>query len=178
MLVSVIGWLGTVTYLVAYMLLALGVLETGAVYLTMNIAAAGMVMLFSATRASWAALVINGAWCTISLYSQLKLPLRIPQILVPIIRYGIVIALFGAISILSLGNPLYAFGVLAWCSFCSYIFPYLFFLNQKISLTEFHRWNLLAAVIIIPDLVIDHNWPVVVIEVFWSGVALAGLLWK
>jgi len=178
MIASILGWIGAAIYLVAYVLLTLDFLAAGSIYLMLNVLAASLVMVVSVDKASWAAFFINGAWSIVSLYSWAGGSLSLSQFMLPLTRWGIGTAFLPVIVLFCSGKISNALSILAWCSFLSYILPYVLFLGHKIGRNEFHFWNLLAATVIIPSLFVDQNWPVIAIQVFWMGVSSFGLLQK
>lgn len=176
MIAEVLGWLGTTTYFLAYILLTVGFISIGSLYLSLNIVAAILVIIVSVAKASWSPVVINFLWGLITISQIIDYPLRFPRQGKLIFQVLMGLLLSSALSSALVGNQHLAVTLLAWCSTIGYSLTYLLFLNGWLRLIEFHRWNFLLAVVLIPQLLLDNNWSVIAIEIFWAGIALWGIL--
>ena len=178
MIVEVLGWLGTTTYISAYILLTIGLIPTNYIYLSLNIIAAALVIIVSVAKASWPSVFINFFWGLITISQIIKCPLRLSQSVKPIFQRFMMLLLGCALSFIFAGNHYLGVQILAWCSTIGYSSNYLLFLNGWLRIIEFHQWNFLVAVILIPQLMWARNWPVIAIQIFWLGIALLGILYQ
>lgn len=178
--VEAIGWLGTATYLLAYALLAGGIIGRGRFYFGLNAAAALAVTVVAASTATWQSVTINLLWAAISVYGLLAVP--------PPVRWVAPGWARGAVAMLIAGGllgivaavfhrPLFHAGVtvLGWGAVAAFLFGYALFVARRIDRMAFHGFNLAAAAAILPQLWVDGNWPVVALEVAWGAAAAVGL---
>ncbi|MDJ0696453.1 hypothetical protein [Mastigocoleus sp. MO_188.B34] len=176
MIVEMLGWLGTATYISAYILLTTGFISTERIYLNLNVIAAALVMIVSVAKASWPSVFINLFWGLITISQIVNYPLILSQWVKPIFQRFMMLLLGCALSFIFAGNHYVGVHILAWCSTVGYSSSYLLFLNGRLGIIEFHQWNFLVAIILIPQLLWVRNWPVIAIQVFWLGIALLGIL--
>ncbi|MDJ0717388.1 MAG: hypothetical protein QNJ54_24750 [Prochloraceae cyanobacterium] len=176
MIIEMLGWLGTAIYLLAYILLTVEFISMGGLYLSLNIVAPILVIIVSVPKASWSAVLINFFWGFITISQIINLTLRFPRQGKLIFQVLMGVLLGSSLSCTLVGNQHLAVTTLAWCSTIGYSLSYLLFLNGWLKLIEFHRWNFLFALILIPQLLLDNNWQVIIIEIFWAGIGLWGIL--
>ncbi len=172
-IVEIIGWCGSILYLLSYILLAVNLLERGKFYYYLNIVAAVFVVIISLEKTTYQAVVINLLWGAISLnslykYIQTKAPVK-PSVFRFINLFLLLICIGLIFSNTSAGIQ-----VFGWLSVAYFISSYFYFASNYISEREFHIWNFLAALAIIPQLYVDQNWPVIVLEIFWAAFAVWG----
>lgn len=178
--IAVIGWLGTATYLLAYALLAGGIIGSGRLYYAMNGAAALAVSAVAASTATWQSVTVNLLWAAISVYGYFALPLPVGWV-APRWARGTVAMLIcgGLLGIVAavFHEPLFHAGVtvLGWGAVAAFLCGYALFVARKIDRAAFHGFNLAAAAAILPQLWVHGNWPVLVLEVCWGLAAAVGL---
>ncbi|MDJ0595220.1 MAG: hypothetical protein QNJ72_35450 [Pleurocapsa sp. MO_226.B13] len=176
MIEELLGWAGTATYFLAYILFTVKVISVDGLYLSLNIVASILIIIVSVAKSSWSAVLINFFWGVITISKAINCSLKLPRQGKLIFQVLMVILLAIGLSYSLVGNRYFGMLILAWCSTIGYSLSYLLFLNRELKLIEFHFWNFLLAIILIPQLVLDNNWQVVAIEIFWAGIALGGIL--
>ncbi len=175
MIEEILGWAGTATYFLAYILLTFKVISMDNLYLSLNIVAPVLIIIVSVAKSSWSPVLINFFWGVITISKAINCSLKLPRQgkLIFQVLMGLLLGI--GLSCSLAGNWYFGILILAGCSTIGYSFSYLLFLNRKLKLIEFHLWNFLLAIILIPQLVLDNNWQVVAIDIFWAGIALWGI---
>jgi len=171
-----VGWLGTAFYIVAYALLALRVLPAGQLFYVLNIIAAVFVVIVSVSKGSIQAVAINGLWAGASVYGfcGVSPPLfGLRPVMVRIVVAGLVGG--GAVAALLIDPPLPG-EWMAWGSVIGYTGAYVLFVGGRMRALEFHVFNLVSSIAILPALVFDSNLPVIALELVWAMAALAGIV--
>lgn len=171
--IEIIGWSGSILYLLSYILLAINLIDKGRVYYYLNIVAALFVIIISFEKTTYQAVVINFLWGLISFNSIYKF-FKTSAPLKPAFFRFINILLLLTVTAITLLNANFGIQLFGWLSVIYFISSYFYFASNYISEKEFHIWNFLAALAIIPQLYIDQNWPVIVLEVFWAAFAVWG----
>ena len=178
-LVGFIGWIGTSLYLINHGYLSVIKDWRPTIYYSGNFIAAMALLINGTVLSSWQAVVINSFWAIISLLLLFSVDLK---------KLASSKVLFEAsLATLFLGlliKSTYQFKLdtqwLAWSS--SYIFcsVYLLFSSEKIGLKHYLLWNFLAAIILLPQLALDANWPNFWLEVVWASISIIGFIrkWK
>jgi len=172
---EILGWIGTTTYLVAYILLTVKIIAMERLYLYLNLIAASLIIIVSIAKSSWFVVALDLFWAAITLTKLINYSVKLParsKIIFQIIM-GVLLSI--GLNNLLLKNYHFGISILASCSTIGYSFSYLLFLNRLLKVKEFHFWNFLLAIILIPQLVLDNNWQVITIQIFWSAIALWGI---
>ncbi|HBN13536.1 MAG TPA: hypothetical protein DD407_00755 [Pseudohongiella sp.] len=176
MILSLIGWLGTSSYLVAHFYLALTHNPRIRLYYVVNLLAAVVLVFSSAAIASWQAAVTNLFWALISLAIVMRyapqLPFKLSEswLMRPCVLLGIA----------GLGlSPLVFYqgmSLLGWAGTAMFVLSYLLFASGVIQRRRFLCYNTMAAYGLVPILYLDGNLPVFVLELAWGTISLVGLL--
>lgn len=176
MLVSLIGWLGTVSYLLAHFYLALTHDPRVRMYYVVNLLAALMLVFSSVVIASWQAAATNVFWALISLaivlrYApQVSFKLSERWLIAPCVMLGLV----------GMGRSLFDFytgmSLLGWAGTLLFGLSYLLFASGVIQRRRFLWYNMTAAYALVPILYLDDNLPVFVLELAWGSISAVGLL--
>jgi len=173
--VDVIGWFGTTLYLVNYAYLAFYSRWRRTIYFAANSIAASSLVISSAVLASWQAVGINLFWAVISLWlltgKGFALIRLSPRVLLVGVLLWWLLALLGAVQHWHVAS-----GFLAWSSTFVFGLAYLLFAAQRLSLRPYHLWNAYAAMAILPQLYLDANWPVLVMEASWFAISVSAYL--
>ncbi|WP_031551323.1 CBU_0592 family membrane protein [Parvularcula oceani] len=173
-MLDLIGWAGTLLYLVNHGLLSRAGGAADRRYYVLNLIAAAALTFTSAIEASWQAVGTNAFWTVLSLYGILglddgpALPLRPKWLLPPL-------AALGAAGIAAAPfAPLLGAEALGWAGTLTFSLSYLLFSAGRIVRRDFLGLNALAALALIPILAIDGNWPVFGLEVAWFVLSVWG----
>lgn len=180
MLWFILGWTGTVLYLGAYVYVTWGRRPRVWSYYGTNLLAALLVCVSSVTFGTWQTVAINGFWALVSLMAlfgrnvvrdQLRLPV-LSRLLTAVLT---VLCLVAGVVWLLEGFRVAA-ALLGWGSTTAFCIGYLLFAAQGIQRRTFLAYNLYAALVLLPQLFLDGNWPVVGLETVWGLISLGGLV--
>ena len=72
-LFDILGWLGMIIVLIAYLLLSIGKIKNGVLYQTLNLIAAILMAIGLFPKNSWFAFALQVAWAIISIISLINL---------------------------------------------------------------------------------------------------------
>lgn len=176
MMLPVIGWAGTVLYLVNHALLAFSRIERGRAYYLANGMAAALVTVSSVALSSWQAVAVNGFWVLASLAGLAGITLGVSRAasargLIGLCGVGLVVA-----AVLAVGDVQHGIRGLGWAATVLFCGSYLLFAVGRMTQSVFLACNAAAAFGLIPVLVLDQNWPVVFLEVVWCALSVIGLM--
>jgi hypothetical protein len=176
---SVVGWTGAALYLGAYLYLAGSVAPQVRVYYATNLLAALLVCLSSVDFGTWPTVVINGFWAGVSSVALRGRDVAPGFLRAPVLNSLLTTLLATSCAVavvlwLHAGAPAAA-SLLGWSSAAAFCFGYLLFAAEGIERRAFLAYNLYAALVLLPRLILDSNWPVVGLEVVWALVSLGGL---
>lgn len=172
-----IGWFGTCLYLVNHFYISVIPTWKKPVYYTGNLVAALALVISSLSVSSMQAVSINGFWALISLLLLAHVPID----KIPFSRrafYVILVVFIGAIIYSSIKNNNADFVLMGWFSTYIFCFGYLLFSSDKLIHTNYLLLNFVAAVVLIPQLSVDQNYPVLILEVAWAIISLYGVAKK
>lgn len=178
---EVIGWLGTLLYLLAHSLLSLSVISRFK-YVALNAVAAVVVSIYSLYEWSLQPVFINVVWSGLSfwglyVHSDKSVQNAGQEGILRHWLYSILIISVGlaAISIALVSIKSSWIFILSWLSFWLYSSTYFSFIFLRMSDRWFFMLCIVSATIIIPQLYLDSNYPVIGVQllwIFWSLVAL------
>ncbi len=171
-LIEVVGWLGSIVYIIAYFLLAYKIIEKDKMYYLLNNIAALLIIIISIKKSTLQPIVINGLWLYISYlgYNKLHYDIKfLNKYMMHIISFAIITS---SIITYFMFDSETSFDILAWFSVFAFSSSYFLFSTQKIKEKTFHLYNLMAAVAIIPKMYLFDNFQVVILEVIWALLAL------
>ncbi|NIV94845.1 hypothetical protein GWN42_19145 [candidate division KSB1 bacterium] len=177
-LTEIIGWFGFALYLIAYFLLAINRIAAGTLYFSLNIVAALGITVVSMYKGTYQAVVVNVLWIGISCLGITQYKLRNFFDARTPFRISMIILLAIAVALVLSGQDHWAIALLGWIYVLAFILSYLLFVDRRITLFEFHIWNFVAPLSILPKLIVDANWPVFALEVFWALSASFGIAQK
>jgi hypothetical protein len=168
-----IGWLGTFLYLINHIYISLETNWKNNIYYGGNTLAAICLIISSYYNASWQAVVINIFWASISIalllganLSTIKLNKRFFYI----VFIGMSLMLF----VNYLMQSQFDLALLGWISAFIFSGAYLLFSAKKMLPRYYLCWNAFAAIALLPQLWLDHNWPVFALEVIWASISIYG----
>lgn len=180
---EVVGWIGTSLYLLAQVLLSVFSISRSR-YVMLNALAAFLVSVYSLYVWSLQPVFINVVWTVLSLIglkvvadqARIKKGSRVglksdgDNLSLLLIASGALVFLLGY-GFLGMGPLLW----LSWLSFWLYSATYFCFIFFRLSDFWFFALCIVSAAIIIPQLLLDGNFPVVGVQVlwiFWSSVGV------
>lgn len=171
-LIEVLGWLGSFIYIVSYFLLSYKIIEKGKFYYLLNKLAAALIVLISISKNTLQPIIINAIWLYISYLGFYGKSLEIKYLNRYFLHitslFFVVIALIGSYF----KSASFTFEVMAWLSVFSFSVSYFLYSMNMIKEKAFHFYNLLAALSIIPKMVMFENYQVVLLEILWAFFAL------
>lgn len=170
---DLLGWAGTLSYLVAHAYISVVNDWKKALYYSGNLFAAASLVLTSVVLESWQAVAINAFWGGVSILLLLRKDLSG----VPFTArgYGLVVGLFLVATLfLSFYKGSFQFGLQGWASTFVFCAGYLLFCANKLSLKAYFAGNAYAAAGIMPQLWLDNNWPVFGLEACWVVISVYG----
>lgn len=178
---EVVGWLGTLLYLLAHSLLSLGVINRFK-YVALNAAAALVVSFYSVYEWSLQPVFINIVWSGLSFWGLFLHSDENPQDTGQKrgsrdMLYSVLIIVSGlvAISVALVFIKFSLFFILSWLSVWLYSSTYFSFIFLRMSDRWFFILCIVSAAIIIPQLFLDSNYPVIGVQVLWIFWSLVGL---
>lgn len=173
MWVQAIGWLGTVLYLTSYLYLSIYKHASLLVYHACNFVAAACITVVSVVLHSWQAVVINVIWGLISVARVFEQPLGFlrfkPAYLEAVLGLCSGVALF-ALPFL----PAFSFNLMAWSATMAFCLGYLLFASEMVGKSRFFIYNAFAALVILPQLWVDVNYPTFAMEMIWFVISIYG----
>ena len=171
-LIEIIGWIGSIIYIVAYFLLAYKIIKKDKLYYLLNKIAALLIIIVSIKKSTFQPIVINGLWLYISYLGYHKLHFEVKFLNKYMMHIISVIIVTSSVITNFFFDSKVAFDVLAWFSVFAFSSSYFLFSMKKIHEKTFHLYNLMAAITIIPKMYIFDNYQVVILEIIWALLAL------
>ena len=173
--ITSLGWFGTCLYLVNHSYISLKVDWKPSLYYGGNIVAAMALVFSSLAISSWQVVSINGFWTAISLL--LFFNVKLDKIKLKQQHFYFCISAF----MLSLLLDLIQTGglnitVLGWLSAFLFSAGYLLFAIGELPPHFYFITNAVAATIMIPQLWVDQNIPVLALEFIWAFISVYGAL--
>lgn len=172
---EVIGWFGTLLYLINHAYISLFKQWKKRIYYAGNLIAALCLVVSSWQVASYQAVSINSFWAVVSLALLLALPVE----KIPFSRsafYSVFGLFIGLIVYQSFLQQQVNYMLLGWLSTYTFCFGYLLFSSNKLKHTNYLLLNFCAAVVLIPQLWLDNNLPVLGLEIAWAIISIYGVV--
>jgi len=178
-LTAFVGYTGTLLYLVSHAYVSLKPAFNPRYYFSGNLVAATALVVSSSALFSWQAVCTNLFWALVSLQRLRGAPMPASVMLkAHFQRFSrvLVIALLILLVISVWVQPLLAISLLAWSSVAIFSVVYLLFAAGELDKKHYMWLNFAAAIIIMPQLWLDLNFPVLLLESCWAIVSLYGAL--
>ncbi|XBQ17109.1 MAG: hypothetical protein ABL308_04335 [Oceanicaulis sp.] len=174
-MIETLGWIGTAGYLANHAAFSLYRRYPKTAYFAANLVSAAFLIASSFAIGSWHPVVNNGFWLVTSAValSGMK-PLGV-RLKVPAARWLALVAGLVAAWLIATDLPL-ALEALGWVSVFTYAMAYLAFAAGGIGRESYLGANLAAALLQMPVLYVDGNWPVLALQAAWAGLSLAALM--
>lgn len=176
MIMSFLGWVGTLASLGNHAMLSFGRIERGRPYYSINIGAALLVTVSSAVLPSWQGVAVNGFWVLASVAGYLGITVRLTDAASArgLLAVCLVLAaVAGARAFIDMDAALRWLGWSATVLLCG---SYLLFAVERMSQRAFLSCSAVASFCLVPVLLVDQNWPVVALEFVWGVLSVIGLL--
>lgn len=171
-ILEIVGWIGSFVYILSYFLLAYKFIEKGKLYYFLNKVAAVLIILVSYYKNTFQPIVINVIWLYISYLGYYCKTVEIRFINKLFLHITSTLFFFIFTLLLLFSTKELSFEVIAWFSVFAFSCSYFLFSTQKINEQTFHIYNFLAAVTLIPKMILYDNYQVVVLEFLWALFAL------
>ncbi len=172
LIIEIIGWIGSIMYLVAYFLLSNKIIEKDKLYYLLNIVAAVLVAILSTYKNTMQSVFLNLFWGYLSYFAYINKEFKFNIISVRLFNISISALLIVSFILLLLKKQFLALDTLAWISVFVFIVSYYLLLVNKISLQSFNIYNFIAAFIIIPKMYTFENYQVAFVQAIWAFFAL------
>jgi len=173
MMIFVIGWLGTLVYLINHTYISINKNWQKNIYYGGNALAAVCLIISSYFTDSWQAIVINAFWAIISiaLFFEVNLSsIKFSKRLFYVTLIALLTVFLAGYLVLDQLN----LALLGWISTFVFSGCYLLFSSQKMLPRYYLCWNAFAAIALLPQLWLDQNWPVFSLEVVWAIISIYG----
>ena len=175
--VVLLGWSGTVLYLLNHAYISLQSQWRRDIYFAGNLLAASCLIISSVAAESWQAVVINGFWALISLLLLAKFNLQKLPISQKYLNGGVALFWLWLIAQLQQQGQ-FDFAILGWSSTLVFSVAYLLFSAERMAQRRYLLWNAYAALALLPQLWLDQNLPVFALETVWALISLYGAALK
>jgi len=175
MMILILGWAGTIIYLLNHGYISLSTQWRPSIYYSGNLIAAVALVTTSLQHNSQQAVIINGFWALLSLALLCKLPVE----KLPFnnrLFYLLLLCFVALIGYQSFYNTQQIMIILGWSSAFVFSGSYLLFSAGKMKQVHYLAFNAYAAVALLPQLWVDQNWPVFGLEVVWAIISLYGFV--
>jgi len=172
---SIFGWLGSMLYLLSHSYISYKADWNKRLYYALNLSAAMLLVATSVVFSSWQAVVINCFWAGISVLFFFDVKLGSLPVSPSIFRAAVVV-LWGWIAVLWFKDGELSLGLLGWSSAFVFSAAYLLFSAERIRPGYYFLWSAYAALALLPQLWLDQNWPVFMLEIIWAGISLFGAI--
>ena len=172
---SIFGWLGAMLYLLSHSYISYKADWNKRLYYAGNLIAALLLIATSVAFNSWQAVVINGFWAVISLLFFCDVKLGSLPVSSSMFRAAVVL-LWGWIAILWFKDGDLNLGLLGWSSAFVFSAAYLLFSVERMRPGYYFLWSAYAALALLPQLWLEQNWPVFMLEIIWAGISLFGAI--
>lgn len=170
-LIELIGWVGSIIYILSYLLIAYNLIPKGKLYYLLNKIAAILVIIISVYKNTYQPIVINTIWLYISYLGYYKKEIQV-SFLNKYIMYSVSVLFFITTFFFLLIDYKLAFDILAWFSVFSFSISYFLYSMNEIKEKIFHFYNFLAAISLIPKMLLFDNYQVASLELLWGFFAL------
>jgi hypothetical protein len=169
-MISLLGWFGTILYLMNHAYLSFHPRWQKGVYYWGNFIAATSLVISSWLLSSWQAVAINGFWALISVLILMNVNLRALPITS---RRWLLLA--SAVLIIALviwwREPERLWSLCSWFAAMIFASAYLVFSAEKLAPRHYQIANVIAAILCMPQLWLDTNYAVFFLEVIWSMIS-------
>lgn len=176
-MITILGWLGSLLYLVNHGYIAVVKNWNTNIYYAGNFFAASFLVVSSLIISSYQAVVINGFWALISVLLLLKFDVAKVPLSKRIFQLGfiIIIAFLAFVAYRDGWNSSTFQNYLGWSSSYVFCLSYFLFCSKKLSHVNYLLFNVYAACCLLPILWLQQNFPVMGLEVCWALISAYGV---
>ncbi|WP_019027621.1 CBU_0592 family membrane protein [Colwellia piezophila] len=177
MMTVILGWLGSVLYLMNHGYISVVKNWRPKVYYGVNLLAALSLVASSLMIYSYQAVVINSFWAIISILLLIKFDVA----KVPLSRRFFYLGFVLIIAWLIFSGLKYSWnsstfhGYLGWSSSYVFCLSYLLFCSKKLSHINYLVFNIYAGSALLPILWAQQNWPVFTLQICWALISAYGV---
>lgn len=170
--VELVGWLGSFIYILTYSLLSFQIIRKGKVYFFLNGVAAILIIIISFYKNTPQAIMVNVVWLVISFLGLLDTELKLQSLNAFVVQTIGVLFVIALLIVFIFFHINTFYNVLAWFSVYVFAGSYFLFTLNEMSIKSFHVYNFVAALTIVPKMIIFSNYQVVFLEIMWAFFAL------
>ncbi len=172
MIIETIGWLGSTIYILSYFLLSYNIIKKEKFYYLLNKIAAFLIIIISFYKETYQSIIINLIWLYISYLGYIDKNPSLKLFSKSVMNF--VSILFLTISVLAifLVDYFLFIEILAWFSVFAFSSSYFLYSIEKIKEKLFHFYNFIAAISLIPKMIVFENYQVLTLEILWAFFAL------
>lgn len=171
MIFEIIGWTGSFMYILSYFLLSYNIIESGKLYYLLNKIAATLIVIISIIKSTFQPVLINSIWLYISYMGYHNKNINI-KFLNKYILHSVSVLFFLSFGIVFFIDIKLSFDILAWFSVFAFSTSYFLYSMKNIQEKAFHFYNFLAAISLIPKMILFSNYQVVLLEILWALFAV------
>lgn len=169
-----LGWAGAAGYLLNHAGFSLRSDYPRKLYFAVNLVSASLLVVSSFAISSWHPVANNGFWAVVSAIALTGgrlpgLPLKLPA------KHWLAVCGALAAAALLLTDQAVAIEALGWVSVLAYAGAYLAYAARAVGRRRYLAINVAAAILQMPVLIGDENWPVLALQAAWAALSLAGL---
>ena len=177
MMIALLGWLGSVLYLINHGYISVVKNWHPKIYYGGNLIAALSLMASSLIIFSYQAVVINGFWALISILLIMQFDVAKIPLSRRIFYLGFILILAWSVYIgYDEGwNSTSFYACLGWSSSYVFCLSYFLFCSKKLSHIKYLLFNIYAATALLPILWGQDNWPVFTLEICWAAISVYGV---
>ena len=174
-ILEIIGWMGSILYVLSYFLLSRQLIKKGKTYYLLNGLAALCVVIISIYKNTYQPVAINIIWFYISYLGYNSKSIK--HTIVNASFMNIVTILFIIVSLYSYYCcESFTYDILAWLSVFAFSSSYFLYVTDQITDKTFHFYNIIAALSILPKMIIFENYQVLLLEFFWVLLATSAYI--
>lgn len=180
LLLTYIGWAGTIIYLLNHGYISTVVNWKRKLYFGGNFVAAALLVVQSVYLLSWQAVVINCFWMVVSICLLANISFDMVKVRAKH-YYQVCAIVFILIVSLSIYSVLLtakwnaAIDMFGWSSAFVFCSSYFLFSALRITSRAYLVLNAYAALALLPLLWFNQNWPVFALEIAWAGISIYGV---
>jgi len=171
-----LGWAGTALYIFAHGWISILKRSSDRGYYVINFCAAVLVVVSSMLLSSWQPVLINAFWALISLAALYRY--KLPALFLTNRYLAFLVCIVFCIGCIwfLLVDQVVGLYILAWSSVIAFCLSYWRFSSRQLSQKGYFLFSAYAAFILLPQLYLDENWPVFLLEVLWGSLSVIGYL--
>lgn len=176
MILEIIGWAGSILYILSYFLLSYNIIKREKLYYLLNKIAALLIIIISVYKETYQSVIVNLIWLYISYLGYINKTLTFKFFTENIMHMISILFLSASFLIICFFNYFLFIEVLAWFSVFAFSSAYFLFSVKEIKEKMFHLYNFIAALSLIPKMIEFENYQVLILEILWAFFALSAYI--